>query len=662
MGKTADLFIRAEHADLLKKLNAWDVAYHQNDAPIVDDATYDDAKRRILEIEGEYPELARGGFSTHVGAAVSAKFKSYPHVVPMLSISDVFNENEVNDWFKKLDDHDLFVEVKVDGLSFAARYENGVLVRGLTRGSGTMGEDITANLRTIPDIPQKLTGDFPDVIEVRGEVYMSRADFIALNENSSKKFANPRNAAAGSLRQLNPAITASRKLSAFGYTWGDLSERTWNTQSEYFEKLESWGFKTTRAWARRLNSVAGVQDFYNEIMLKRDEIPFDIDGLVIKVNSVAIQEKMGARANSPRWEIAYKFPAARGITKLNDIVVQVGRTGVLTPVAELEPINIGGVLVSRASLHNADEIVRLDVRIGDRVIVHRAGDVIPKIVAVAERGEDTKPFVFPDVCPVCGGAVVRESGMVAYRCVNSLSCPAQIRGELEHFVSKHAFDIDGFGTRQIELFVSLGWIKGPADIFTLIENHGSELLNMDGFGTKSVYNLRNAIENARNIDLHRLIYALGIPDVGEVGAKILARKFGSLENLRDAKSWQLLQIDGIGDVMANEIISFFKDEHSAHALDDLLKHITIKNPIKISVVNSVLKDKRVVLTGTLTKHTRDEAKEILENLGAKVQGSVSSKTDIVIAGAAAGSKLTDAQNLGITIWSEQDFDNAIGER
>ena len=662
MEKTADLFIRAQHADLLKKLNAWDIAYHQNDAPIVDDATYDDAKTQILEMEKEYPELAKNGYSTHVGAAVSNKFKSFPHTIPMLSISDVFNESEVYDWFKKLTSKDLFVEVKVDGLSFSARYENGVLVRGLTRGSGTMGEDITANLKTISDIPQKLSGNFPEIIEVRGEVYMSRADFIALNESSNKKFANPRNAAAGSLRQLNPNITASRNLSAFGYTWGDLSERTWETQSEFFEKLESWGFKTTRQWARSVRSVAGVQDFYNEIMMQRDEIPFDIDGLVIKVNSVALQEKMGARANSPRWEIAYKFPAARGITKLNGITVQVGRTGVLTPVAELEPINIGGVLVSRATLHNADEIARLGVQVGDKVTVQRAGDVIPQIVNVAEKGENSEPYVFPDVCPVCGGAVVRESGMVAYRCVNSLSCPAQIRGELEHFVSRHAFDIEGLGARQIELFVNLGWIKAPADIFTLIEKHGEELMNMDGFGAKSVSNLTDSINRARNIDLHRLIYAIGIPDVGEVTAKILAREFGAIENLRNAGSWKLEKIDGIGEVMADEIVSFFHDEHSMQALDNLLKHINIKNPVKVSVENNILKDKRVVLTGTLSKYTRDAAKEILENLGARVSGSVSSKTDIVIAGVEAGSKLTDAQKLGITIWSEEDFDNAIGER
>jgi DNA ligase (NAD+) len=662
MAKIADLFIRSEHADLLKKLNAWDTAYHQNDEPIVDDATYDDAKKRILEIEEEYPELAKGGYSTHVGAAVSSKFKSYPHTVPMLSISDVFSEGEVRDWFDKLVTKDLFVELKVDGLSFSARYEKGVFVRGLTRGSGVAGEDITENLKTISDIPQKLSGDFPEIIEVRGEVYMSRNDFINLNENSTKKFANPRNAAAGSLRQLNPAITASRKLSAFGYTWGDLSQRTWQTQSEFFDKLESWGFKTTRQWARPAHSVIDVQEIYNDVMLHRDEIPFDIDGLVIKVDSVATQEKMGSRANSPRWEIAYKFPAARGITKLNAITIQVGRTGVLTPVAELEPINIGGVLVSRATLHNADEIARLNVRVGDKVTVQRAGDVIPQIVGVAENGENTVPYVFPDVCPVCGGAVVRESGAVARRCVNSLSCPAQIRGELEHFVSRHAFDIEGLGARQIELFTKLGWVKEPADIFTLIEKYGSQLRKMDGFGEKSVSNLNESIERARNIDLHRLIYAIGIPDVGEVTAKILAREFSDMETLRNAASWQLIKIDGIGDVMANEIVSFFNDEHSVNALDNLLKHINVKNHKKVVVSDNVLNGKRVVLTGMLNKYTRDGAKEILENLGAKVSGSVSSKTDIVIAGRDAGSKLTDAQKLGITIWSEDDFDNVIGER
>ena len=401
-----------------------------------------------------------------------------------------------------------------------------------------------------------------------------------------------------------------------------------------------------------VSTLDNICHCYNDVMLHRDEIPFDIDGLVIKVDSVSVQEKMGARANSPRWEIAYKFPAARGITRLNDITIQVGRTGVLTPVAELEPINIGGVVVSRATLHNADEIVRLGVKIGDKIIVQRAGDVIPQIVAVAETGTNSVPFVFPTTCPVCGGAVVQESGAVARRCVNSLSCSAQIRGELEHFVSRHAFDIDGIGTKQIELFTNLGWIKQAADIFTVIEKHGDEMRAMDGFGEKSVQNLADAIEKAKNVDLHRLIYAIGIPDVGEVTAKILARTFMSLDALRIATALQLTQIDGIGEIMAHEIVSFFNDEHSMSALDNLLKYINVKNPENIVVKNDVLNGKRIVLTGTLSKYTRDEAKEILERMGARVQGSVSVKTDIVIAGAAAGSKLTDAQRLGITIWDE----------
>lgn len=664
MSKIPDLFTLAEHAELLKKLSEWDVAYHQNDAPVVDDATYDAAKSRALAIEAEYPELAKNGASTHVGAAVAAGFKSYPHTVPMLSISDVFNQGEVADWFDKLADKNLFIELKVDGVSFAARYEHGRLVRGLTRGSGVLGEDITENLRTIADIPQTLTGDYPDVIEVRGEVYMRRADFIALNavatENGDKVFANPRNAAAGSLRQLNPAVTAARRLSAFGYTYGDLSARTWQTQSEYFDKLESWGFKTTRQWAHKVNTLAGIQDVYNQTMLIRDEIPFDIDGLVIKVNDVALQEKMGARANSPRWEVAYKFPAARAITTLHDITVQVGRTGVLTPVAELEPINIGGVLVSRATLHNADEIARLGVKIGDKIIVQRAGDVIPQIVGVAETAPDAREFVFPTVCPVCGAAVVQEQGQVARRCVNALGCPAQRIGELEHFVSRKGFDIDGLGTRQLELFVSRGWISSPADIFTLIARHGDAIKNLDGFGDKSVANLDAAIERARDIDLHRFLFAIGVPEVGEVTSKILSRAFGNLDAIRSAPAWKLKQVDGIGDVMADEIVSFFADAHNARALDELLSQVRVRESVAdVAPVDSPIAGKKIVLTGTLTNYTRDAAREILERMGARVQSSVSAKTDIVLAGADAGSKLTRATELGITIWGEDDLEKLI---
>lgn len=666
MSKTPDLLVLAEHADLMKKLAAWDIAYHQKDAPVVDDATYDAAKRRALEIEAEYPTLAADGVSTRVGAAVSTKFKSYPHSVPMLSISDVFNQAEVADWFNKLADKDIFIELKVDGVSYAARYENGRLVRGLTRGSGVAGEDITENLRTIADIPHQLCGDYPDVIEVRGEVYMSRADFLALNaaatESGDKIFANPRNAAAGSLRQLNPAITASRRLSAFAYTYGELSSRDWATQSEYFDKLESWGFHTTRKWARHAHTMDEIQSAYNDTMMIRADIPFDIDGLVLKVNNVDLQEKMGARANSPRWEVAYKFPAARGITTLRDITVQVGRTGVLTPVAELEPINIGGVLVSRATLHNADEIERLGINVGDKVIVQRAGDVIPQIVGVAEDAPDAVPFVFPDTCPVCGATVIQESGQVARRCVNTLGCPAQRIGELEHFVSRKGFDIDGLGTRQLELFISRGWIKNAADIFTLIARHGDDIKKLDGFGEKSVSNLNAAIEHARDIELHRFLFAIGIPEVGEVTAKILARAFGNLDALRTAPVWKLKQIDGIGDVMADEIVSFFADAHNAAVLDELLHQVHVaETDVTATAPDGPLAGKKIVLTGTLPNYTRDAAREILERLGAKVQGSVSAKTDIVLAGADAGSKLTRAEQLGITIWSESDLERVIKE-
>ena len=666
MATEPDLFIIAEHTDLINKLSVWDIAYHQNDAPVVDDATYDAVKKRALEIEAMYPSLAKNGASTHVGAAVSDKFKSFAHTVPMLSISDVFNESEVADWFDKLPNKDLFIELKVDGVSYEARYENGILVRGLTRGSGVAGEDITANLMTIPDIPKRLAGDFPDVIEVRGEVYMLRDDFIALNkiaeQQGDKIFANPRNAAAGSLRQLDARVTASRLLSAFGYTYGELSARNWQTQSEYFDRLESWGFKTTRAYAHHAHTMAEIEEVYNEIMLKRAEIPFDIDGLVIKVNDVATQEKMGARANSPRWEVAYKFPAQRAITLLRDITVQVGRTGVLTPVAELEPINIGGVVVSRATLHNADEIVRLGIHIGDMVTVQRAGDVIPQIVGVATVGENATPYIFPTRCPVCGGAVVRESGAVAWRCVNTLGCPAQRIGELEHFVSRKGFDIDGLGTKQLELFVSRGWIETPADIFMLVSRHGNEIRALDGFGDKSLDNLNKAIENARNIDLHRFLFAIGIPEIGEVTAKILSRAFGSLSALRDAPVWKLKTIDGIGDVIADEIVSFFADERNMRVLDELLNQVTIRETVAKIAQDTPVSGKKIVLTGTLSKYTRDEAREILEGMGATVSNSVSAKTDIVLAGVEAGSKLQKAQELGIAVWGEDDFDKLIESR
>ena len=669
MAKTADLFIRAEYADLIKKLRAWDTAYHQNDAPVVDDATYDAAKHRAKDLEATYPELVAngGGVTQSVGAAPSKEFKNYPHIIPMLSISDVFSEDEVKNWIERIISNlkpatsNFFIEPKVDGLSYSARYENGALVRALTRGNGSVGEDITANIKTISDIPQTIP--FDKDIEIRGEVYLSRADFFILNEqatvNGTKIFANPRNAAAGSLRQLDPSVTARRRLRAFAYTWGGADDKDWETQSEFFDRAENWGFKTTRQWCAAANSLDEIQAHYNHIMEIRAEIPFDIDGLVIKINDIETQQELGATANSPRWEIAYKFPAARAITTLRDITVQVGRTGVLTPVAELEPINIGGVLVSRATLHNADEIAKKDFRIGDKVIVQRAGDVIPQVVEFIEHAPNSRPFVFPTVCPVCGGAVVQEADKVARRCVNSLSCPAQIAKELEHFVSRKGFDIEGLGTKQIEKFTELGWIKSPADIWRLIELHGDTLRAMDGYGDKSVDNLDAAIRGRSNIELNRLLFALGIPEIGEATAKILANEFGSLDALRDATTERLQEISGIGEVMANEIVEFFADNRTIAALDDLLKYLTIKNPVVVENKSSALRGKKIVLTGALEKYTRDAAKEILESMGAKVQSSVSVKTDIVIAGSDAGSKLTDAQRLGVKIWNEDEFEKAI---
>ncbi len=663
MKKLPDLFIQSEYQDLVNKIKEWDTAYHTMDAPIVDDATYDKAKRRARELESLYPDLIAGGqaIGDKVGAEVSKDFKSYNHQTPMLSISDVFDKSQVSDWVKRIKDaFPMFIELKVDGVSFSARYENGVLVSALTRGSGTVGEDITANIKTISDIPHKLTGDYPDVIDIRGEVYMARKDFFALNQVAEqfggKKLANPRNAAAGSLRQLNPEITKSRRLSAFAYTYGYVSNRNWVSQSEYIDKLESWGFKTTKQWTAVVNSVSEIQDFYESTGLIRSEIPFDIDGLVIKVDDIDTQEKLGSTAHSPRWEVAYKFPAEQGVTVLKDITIQVGRTGVLTPVAELEPINIGGVVVSRATLHNADEISRKSLNIGDKVIVQRAGDVIPQIVSVAERGENAVPYVFPQNCPVCGGEVVQMSGQVAKRCINSISCSAQLSAELEHFVSRKGFDIEGLGEKQIEMFIKLEWLKTPADIFRLLEKYGNELKKMDGFGEKSVANLEKSISNAKNIELHKFIYALGIPEVGNVTAKSLANNLGTLQNLRETPDWKLKQIDGIGDVMAGQIADFFGDGHNAAVIDDLLQYVNIQNPIAVELKeNENITGKKFVITGTLSQYTRDGVKEILESFGGIVQGAVSAKTDVLIAGESAGSKLAKATELNIPVWSESDF-------
>ncbi len=678
MNKQIDLFgtpseIRSQHERAMKQLRDWDYYYYTNDEPAVDDATYDKLKSVVLALEQQYPELVSvDSASSRVGSAIDRKFKSFQHAIPMLSLDNLFNDDDLDAFLTRIQKFlggsnvpDIWAELKIDGVSYSALYENGKFVRGLTRGDGLTGEDITENLKTITDFPQQLSGDFPNVVEVRGEIYISKSDFIKMNEHAEKFggkiFANPRNAAAGSLRQLDPKITASRPLRAFAYTWGSVSDKNWETQSEFFDRLHEWGFQTATG-ATLCRGRDELLKFYNNILNTRSVLPFDIDGVVYKINDISLQQKLGFVSRSPRWAIAHKFPAERAVTHIKDIVVQVGRTGVLTPVAILEPVNVGGVLVQHATLHNADEIERKNFRIGDRVTIQRAGDVIPQVVESLEHLPDSEPYIFPTHCPVCGGDVFQKPGLVARKCINTISCPAQRVGALIHFVSRRALDIEGLGDKQIELFVELNWLTEPADIFKLIERHGAELKKMDGFGEKSVSNLNVSIESKREIELNRFIYALGIPEVGEATAKLLSNHFKTLGAIRNATEPELLEIDGIGDVMAHEIVSFFGAENNKKMLDDLLQQMNVSD-VKIEDVDTSnpLFGKRVVLTGTLSEFGRDVAKSILEKMGAKISGSVSSKTDIVIAGDSAGSKLDDAKKLGITIWSGDDFKRAINE-
>ena len=671
------MFAATEHADLMKKLAEWDIAYHTHDSPLVDDATYDAAKKRARELESLYPDLT-GVKDAVTAATLKKEFKSFPHGAPMLSLDNVFSEDELTEWMTRITTGGVFCEPKIDGVAFSATYENGELVRGLTRGDGISGEDITANIMTIPDIPHRIP--YTGTIEIRGEIYISKSDFIALNElgspgspSTGKKFANPRNAAAGSLRQLDAEITRTRKLRAFAYTWGmvagDLrapepapggrglpsSEYSWRTQAEFFGLLKDWGFQTTDG--KVCTTPEEAIQYITDLGARRATLPFDIDGVVIKANDIAERERLGAIAHSPRWAVSFKYPAERGQTVLRDITVQVGRTGVLTPVAELDPINLGGVLIQRATLHNAEEIERKDFRVGDTVIIQRAGDVIPQVVSVVSHAPDSHPFVFPTKCPICGGDVVQDEGLVARRCVNTLSCPAQILGGLTHFVSRKGFDIEGLGERQLSDFIERGWVRQPADIFTLIARHGAEIVVLDGYGEKSVANLDAAIARARNVDLWRVLYAIGIPEVGESTAKLLANRFGTMDAVRAASAEELIEIDGIGDVMAEEIYNYFANKNNAEILDNLLAQISITlSPYHfITDDNNPVFKKKIVITGTLSRG-RDDIRAALESMGAIVQNSVSSKTDILIAGENAGSKLADAQKHGVTIWGQKELE------
>ena len=659
-----------------------DIAYYQNDAPYLTDAQYDELKRRNAALEALYPELIRADSpSLRVGAPVKSGFAKVTHNFPMLSLGDVFSISEVKDFvlgvkrfLNTSDDITFMSEPKIDGLSFSARYEHGIFVKGATRGDGTTGEDITANLKTIKQLPLTLPHDAPDILEVRGEVYMAKEDFFALNqkyENEGKKtFANPRNAAAGSLRQLDSRITAERNLSIFAYTWGEVSTRQWDTQADFFNHLRDWGFPINPN-NTLCHSLHEIEQSFNHLMEIRASLPYDIDGVVYKVNSIALQERLGFLTRTPRWAIAHKFPAEQALTQINNIRIQVGRTGALTPVADVEPINVGGVVVSHATLHNEDEIKRKDIRIGDTVIIQRAGDVIPQIVGVVteKRPFDSKEFIFPHTCPICGSHAIREEDEAVRRCTGGLSCPAQAKERLIHFVSKDAFDITGLGEKIIEDFYHDGILHNPADIFTLEQRNGGDdlfssaqglhLERREGWGKKSVDNLFKAINSKRTISLPRFIYALGIRQVGAATALLLAKNYGSfnsfMHDMINKETSSLVSIDGIGAAMATDMVEFFQEPHNITIINNLLAQITVENFIDTSRKDSPFSGKTLVFTGTLEHLTRAEAKAKALEAGAKVSGSVSSKTDYVIMGKDAGSKAKTAQDLGIKILTEAEF-------
>ncbi|WND02840.1 NAD-dependent DNA ligase LigA [Temperatibacter marinus] len=676
---------RLELARLAQEVKIHDVAYHQNDAPTVSDAEYDALRKRNSELEQRFPELVRSDSpSKRVGASVQSKFEKAEHKVPMLSLENAFNGEDVQDFVDRIKrflakDKDLLAgapvvltaEPKIDGLSLAVRYEQGRLVQAVTRGDGAIGENVTQNALTIADIPSELSGgNWPEVLEVRGEVYMGKEEFFALNKSqelSDKKvFANPRNAAAGSLRQLDVSITKSRPLKFFAYAWGDLSAPIAQTQQQAIDQFKAWGFSTNPLF-KACDSVEEVLAHYHEIAEARSGLDYDIDGVVYKVNRLDWQARLGMIARAPRWAIAHKFPAEQAVTIVNAIDIQVGRTGALTPVAKLEPVNVGGVMVSNATLHNKDEIERLGVRVGDTVVIQRAGDVIPQIVEVKSLDQDYDSFVFPDKCPECDSLASAEGDDVVIRCTGGLVCPAQTIERLKHFVSRTAFDIDGMGDKQVEQFFAKGWIKTPADIFRLAqtdEDKGSTLAHWEGWGEQSVGNLFAAIEERREIDFHRFLFGLGIRHVGQQNAKLLARNYETAENFRDHMTAcgtadekalsELLAIDGIGTKVAETLIQFFREDHNLEAYNDLLTSLTIK-PVEAVAEGSAVSGKIVVFTGTLTEMSRSEAKAKAESLGAKVSGSVSKKTDILVAGPGAGSKLKKAQALDVTTMSEQEW-------
>ncbi|MCY1484944.1 DNA ligase [compost metagenome] len=699
----------AELAFLAAELARHDALYHGQDAPEISDADYDALKRRNDAIEAQFPALIREDSpSRKVGAAPSVTFQPVVHARPMLSLDNTFSDEDARDFVAsvyrflgQLPDNSIAftAEPKIDGLSMSLRYENRRLVTAATRGDGTTGENVTANIRTIGMIPQTLPAGAPDVVEVRGEIYMAKSDFAALNAEMAAQgkplYVNPRNTASGSLRQLDAKVTASRKLRFFAYAWGEISAMPADTQMGMVEVFKSWGFPVNPLM-QRLKSADALLEHYHHIERERPDLDYDIDGVVYKVDRLDLQARLGFRSRSPRWATAHKFPAEQAFTRLTAIDIQVGRTGALTPVARLEPITVGGVVVTNATLHNEDYIKGLgnsgepiregrDIRIGDMVIVQRAGDVIPQIVDVVmdERKEGAEPYRFPTTCPVCGSHAVRDinekTGKVdaVRRCTGGFVCRAQAVEHLKHFVSRNAYDIEGLGSKQIEFFFESEdptlMIRTAPDIFTLEKRQETSLTkleNIDGFGKVSVRKLYEAINTRRSIALHRFIYALGIRHVGETTAKLLARSYGSYEHFGTAMgeasafsgdAWnELNSIDGIGEVVARAIVEFYKEPRNLEVVTRLLSEVTPEAAEAPVASDSPVAGKTVVFTGSLEKMTRDEAKAKAESLGAKVAGSVSKKTDIVVAGPGAGSKLDKARELGVETMDEDEWLALIG--
>jgi DNA ligase (NAD+) len=683
---------KAELARLAKEIAEHDRRYYQDDAPTVSDADYDALRQRNAAIESRFSELIRKDSpSQRVGARPARGFAKVRHAVPMLSLDNAFAEQDVLDFaarirrFLKLDADtqlEFTAEPKIDGLSLSLRYEGGHLVNAATRGDGTEGEDVTANVRTLEDVPKQLKGrKVPDICDVRGEVYMTKSAFLDLNrrqaETGGQVFANPRNSAAGSLRQKDPAITASRPLGFFAYAWGEMSAMPADMQSGMLKWFGAAGFKTNPLMVV-CDSVEALLAFHHDIGLKRGALDYDIDGVVYKVDRIDWQERLGFVSRTPRWAVAHKFPAEQATTVVRDIEIQVGRTGVLTPVAKLEPVTVGGVVVQNATLHNADEIARLDVRIGDTVTVQRAGDVIPQVLGVLleKRPRGAKEYGFPRTCP-CSLAtpVMREINAageegVRFRCSGEFACPYQRTQHLMHFVSRRAFDIEGLGEKQIEFFYEQGWVKEPADIFTLRERNAEiKLEEIDGYGATSVRNLFGAIDERRDIPLDRFIYALGVRHIGDTTARALARGYGSWQAFHDAcmqvaagdeeARADMDALDQIGDTVIDALAAYFREEHNRGIVERLARHVRIRDAEQ-PARHSAVAGKTVVFTGSLEKMTREEAKAMAERLGAKVAGSVSKKTDYVVAGPGAGSKLGKATELGVTVVSEDEWLKLVG--